>query len=115
MDKETKLLTVEQRQELGAELLRWRLRNNQRQEDVAQKLGYSRYTISRVERGSDRVDDVTAYKIYAYLVRQLRIEREAMTKSDEYIIDARANQDIEMFNDDLKKRAEEDWRLQLPL
>lgn len=115
MDKETKLLTAEQRQELGSELLRWRLRNNQRQEDVAQKLGYSRYTISRVERGSDRVDDVTAYKIYAFLVRQLRIEREAMTKSDEYMIDARVNQDIEMFNEDLKKRAEEDWRLQLPV
>lgn len=115
MDKETKLLTSEQRAELGGELLRWRLRNNQRQKDVAEKLGYSRYTIARVEKGSDRVDDVTAYKVYAFLVRQLRIEREAMTKSEEYMINARANQDIDLFNQDLKKRAEENWHLQLPV
>lgn len=86
------LLTEEQRQDLGAELIMWRLRVGRKQKDVARELGLSRWTISRIEHDAREVNIATAYKVYAFLVRELRKETQAALKIDEYAVD----RDIEL-------------------
>lgn len=86
------LLTEDQRQDLGAELTMWRLRVGRKQKDVAKELGLSRWTISRIEHDAREVNIATAYKVYAFLVRELRKETQAALKIDEYAVE----RDIEL-------------------
>lgn len=106
----TKLMTPDEREALGRELLAWRVRNRATQSQAGAAIGVSRFTIARIEKESEQVDDKTAYRAYAYLVRELKREREVLQRVDEQYITHRAaalNSELTTLNDFSK-----DWQLQ---
>lgn len=110
MSSQKDLLTEEQRQDLGNELIMWRLRVGRKQKEVAKELGLSRWTISRIEHDAREVNIATAYKVYAFLVRELRKETQAALKIDEYAVD----RDIELGKiriDNSLKLDPDDWQV----
>jgi len=61
------------REEVGLELVKWRLRQGLTQQELAQQWGMSRYTIIRAEKGKN-VSWQFAYAIWSKLSQELRKE-----------------------------------------
>jgi len=81
------LISEEDRKALGEELLKWRLRVGKTQKQVAAENKMSRWTISRAETDAASVNMATAYKLFAYLARELRKEAAAYSQIDGYAVD----------------------------
>lgn len=61
------------REEVGLELAKWRIRQGLTQKQLAERWGMSRYTIIRAEKGKN-VSWQFAYSIWAKLTQELRKE-----------------------------------------
>lgn len=61
------------REEVGLELAKWRLRQGLTQQELAQRWGISRFTIIRAEKGKN-VSWQFAYAIWSKLSQELRKE-----------------------------------------
>lgn len=61
------------RQEVGVELAKWRIRQGLTQQQLGEKWGMSRFSIIRAEKGKN-VSWEFAYKIWSKLLQEMRKE-----------------------------------------
>lgn len=61
------------RQEVGVELAKWRIRQGLTQQQLGEKWGMSRYSIIRAEKGKN-VSWGFAYRIWSKLLQEMRKE-----------------------------------------
>lgn len=119
MANKQQLIGKDEKAVLGVELQMWRARNGKTQQEVAQALGVSRWTISRTEKDPGSVDEKTAYRIYAYLAKQLRVEVMAANTIDSYqvdkLVDAGKRQvDLEASRQDTRWEIQPQTRINSP-
>lgn len=72
--KKLSIISESARETLARELKMWRLRQGLTQTQVAKKFKTSKWSVLRAEHDANDVSEETAYKIYAALTRELRIE-----------------------------------------
>lgn len=72
--KKLSIISTEARETLARELKMWRIRQGFSQSQVAKMFKTSKYTVLRCEHDANDVSEESAYKIYAHLTRQLRME-----------------------------------------
>lgn len=84
--KPRELIEQQAKQELGVEVLAWRYRNKVSQSELAKRLGMSRWSIAKVEANDETVSDAVAYKVWAFLMRELKKETITANTVDEYSV-----------------------------
>ncbi len=81
--KKLSIISEETRETLARELKMWRLRQGLTQKEVAKRFRTSKWTILRAEHDTNDISEESAYKIYAALTRELRIEGYQEPKEDD--------------------------------